>query len=76
MQGLSCVLCIPHLPPLHNRSGGKAKYEHANTLELWDIENLYLYKQLEKDIENSEEKVYYLENYKMRSIETCDYKKY
>ncbi len=46
------------------------------TLELWDIENLYIYYQMQENIENSVEKVYYLDDYKMDNIDKCDYKKY
>lgn len=46
------------------------------TLELWDIENLYMYYKMQENIENSVEKVYYFDDYKMDSIDKCDYKGY
>lgn len=45
-------------------------------LELWDIENLYIYNQIYENIDNSEEKVYLFKDYKMDPIDKCDYKEY
>lgn len=44
MQELSCVLCTQHLLPLHNWTGGKSKYQHANTLgNIYVVKRMLLY---------------------------------
>lgn len=49
---------------------------NENTLVVWDIQNLYIYCQIKEHVEESEEKEYLFNDYKMELIDTCDYKGY
>lgn len=46
------------------------------TLELWDMENIYLYCNILENVENSEEKEYLFKDYKIDAIDQCDYRGY